>query len=572
MTAAIEFGRSAAERFLRTVLVIDNELTLGSGPDEEVEVIETPPDGSMAAAGRGVRSDTPTPDARAASSKPVAQTSPLDAKAIMDAFLKRSMICGMHRPTRSDDLVAEATRAARRSDAVIIDWLLDDKDSAAAKNIIAGILEGDNRENGRLRLIVVYTSEPAVQRIAAEISARLGYTKLENPKPGVICGKDTRIVVLNKEGTVGGEHIVPVPDLPQRIVDEFGHLASGILSTFAVTAISAIRDATHHVLAIFSDDLDGAFLGHMCALKTPEDAREFALDLFASELRSVAALDEAAVETLSPGRLAERIDAMAVNEMVTMKTGSTHVDVPVSLARMFPELGEEAVLNSFREQRKHGKKEQPTKQEGVGLSNVGFLFHKSTRLDADTAHTRFARLSSFRTETSDRVTLPPEWAPTLMLGSLLVRLSQDGEPQDDGYLLCTQPRCDAIRLEGSRPFPFQTVSVKFGLSYGLVASVQMLGGSTKTVKLRVEQKPCDTRMITFAPSAAKRVKAARDSSGRLVFLDTDKQSYLWIGDLRDMVAQRTASMVAARLHEVGIDEYEWLRLSSKVKEKNSESG
>ena len=551
-----DLGRQGVERFLQTVLVIDNDLTLDA-PAEPVPTVVVPPAASLQGSSAPpvpapVAPAAPSPAARGRSAE-----SPLDAKQIMDAFLRRSLICGMHKPNRGNELVAEAIRAARRSDAVIVDWMLDGKDPSGAKEIIAGIVDGDRDENGRLRLIVVYTSEQNVGSITAQIVERLADPALLAPAAGVLTKPDLRIVVMNKEGTVGGPDIVSVAALPARIVDEFARLTNGVLATFAVSAIAAVRRSTHHVLAVFSDEMDGAFLGHMCALKSPEDAREFALDLLGGELRGVASMNPETTAVLSASSLGLHIDALGTNG----KLAHGQIEVPLEHARLFPEGGLTAVRASLRDQRRSGTNDAPSKKNGVNELNVGYLFHRGRR-SAEEAHERFARLASFRTEMFDRTDLPPSWVPTLTLGTLIRRV---GEGEGSGYLLCTQPRCDALRLDGPRRYPFQTAVEATGEAFNLVAAVPDVAGGVRNVKLVVKSKPFDSLMLSFAPTGAGRVQAARVEGVRFEFVDVDGHRYFWIGDLREMTAQRAASSVAARLHEVGIDEFEWLRFKGGAK-------
>ncbi|MEH3064684.1 MAG: response regulator receiver domain [Methylobacterium radiotolerans] len=554
-----ELSRIGVDRFLQTVLVIDNELTLEApSPSMPAEILLVEPVTSLKASTRPAPTQPllpPVPE-----NQPSDPESPLDAKQIMDAFLRRSLICGMHKPTKGDGLVDAAIIAARRSDAVIIDWLLDGSDPSAAKDIIAGIIAGDAEEQGRLRLVAVYTSEQDIGSITRQILDRLEDPALKAAEAGVLSKADLRIVVINKEGTKSLGNDVAVADLPTRIVDEFSKLTTGILGTFAVTAIAAVRRATHHVLAIFAEDLDAAFLGHMCALPSPEDAREFALDLLAGELRSVASMNAETAKVLAPESLGLNIDALAIDGKLSMGA----IEVPLQQARLFPKAGLQGVKDSKTHQRRRGTNDPPSKSDAVTEQNVGFLFNKDQSA-AEAAHHRFARFASFRTEMFDRTALPSGWRPTLSLGSLIVRL--DGDAIDiDGYLLCTQPRCDAIRIppqEPTRMFPFQAAKIADKDVFNLVAAVPGTDGTKIPVKLQVGSKPLDTRMILFARDEEGRVRARSAKPGRFEFHDMDEARYLWIGDLRDLAAQRTASTVAARMHEVGLDEYEWLRLKYK---------
>lgn len=554
-----DLTRAGVERFLQTVLVIDNELKLDDSKEPPPSPLITPPSTLRASTPPPVALTPPAEPAPPAEPRP-SSGSPLDAKQIMDAFLRRSMICGMHKPTRGDELVSEAIRAARRSDAVIIDWMLDGSDPSAAKNIIAGILAGDVEENGRLRLIAVYTSQQDVAGVVKQIRDHLNDLIFEEAGLGVLRKPNTRIVVLNKEDTVGASQSVKVIDLPERVVEEFAKLSTGVLSTFAISAIAAVRRETHHVLAIFSEELDGAFLGHMCALSSTDDAKEFALDLLGGELRNVASMNAATSDVLSPANLALHIDGFAREGMISM----SDIKVPIEKARAFPSGGKGFVVASHQSQQRHrnGLTDNPPRKEAVNPGNVGYLFYSDNEI-AEAAHRRFARFASFRTEPYNRTLLPDAWVPTLMLGSLIVRSTQDGIVDSSSFLLCTQPRCDAVRLKERRYFPFQTVSVvSNGGIFDLVAAVPTAKGNAETVLLLIGAKPHEARMVEFGPTTSGRVQAGKLQDGRFMFKDTEGQFYVWIGDLREMTAQRAASAVAARLHQVGLDEYEWLRIKA----------
>jgi hypothetical protein len=39
--------------------------------------------------------------------------------------------------------------------------------------------------------------------------------------------------------------------------------------------------------------------------------------------------------------------------------------------------------------------------------------------------------------------------------------------------------------------------------------------------------------------------------------------FLWLGDIKDMKAQRDASELAKHIHTPGVDDYEWLRMASQ---------
>ncbi len=214
------------------------------------------------------------------------------------------------------------------------------------------------------------------------------------------------------------------------------------------------------------------------------------------------------------------------------------------------------------------KKKQPTKADAIGITNVGYAFGKDV-LSSEASHRRFARLSCFRTELYDRTALPSSWRPTLTLGSLLASGKQSDSGGEVDFLLCTQPRCDAVRLDkNGRLFPFQVTTLATDTKFNLVAAIPGARGKPNTVLLNVDSRPHATRMIQFRPEEGEDRIFASQGDGDIFgfvednfeFVDVNGYRYVWIGDLRDLTALRMASMVAARLHEVGIDAYERLRL------------
>jgi hypothetical protein len=128
------------------------------------------------------------------------------------------------------------------------------------------------------------------------------------------------------------------------------------------------------------------------------------------------------------------------------------------------------------------------------------------------------------------------------------------------YLVCVQPRCDSVRLKGATSFPFQIATFN-ETRFNLVVSDNTVVHQT----LFVTYKPRDVVMRKFAPDPLlETIKAAKDASGQFVFADTAGVSFAWVGDIKDLKAQRDASELAASVHRVGVEEFEWLRLRSKT--------
>jgi hypothetical protein len=88
----------------------------------------------------------------------------------------------------------------------------------------------------------------------------------------------------------------------------------------------------------------------------------------------------------------------------------------------------------------------------------------------------------------------------------------------------------------------------------------VLEENEKFIKLVLNNKPHDLKLITFASRIRDKgmIKARKDD--RHYFIDTGRRKYKWVGELRSEHAQRVANEFASNLLRVGLEESEWLRL------------
>lgn len=68
--------------------------------------------------------------------------------------------------------------------------------------------------------------------------------------------------------------------LPTLIVEEFADMTNGLLSNFALSSISAIRNNTSRMLSVFSPKLDPAYLGHKILLENTFESKQLLIKLF----------------------------------------------------------------------------------------------------------------------------------------------------------------------------------------------------------------------------------------------------------------------------------------------------
>jgi hypothetical protein len=486
----------------------------------------------------------------------VRQPHDLRAKDLTDAFNKFAVICGVYRPGAGENLADVFTAAAQHADIVIIDWYLEPHTSQQAKEIIRRILKNDFEEHGRLRLIAVFTSQPGVSSLAGEL---LKAVEQEDSLKGkfhvdeathTINSTDTRICFLNKADVTeaADADIVQERDLPERLLQEFASLTEGVLSTYAVNSIAAVRRATHNILSVFSRSLDGAYVSHRCGLLHPDDAKEFARELIASEIATVVGMAEQADQCVSSDVIELWVDHIAAG------------------GRRFSNGQAQLAADSVKAVVRSGVGE--INQVSINPKKLTQLFYDSPE-EAWRRNSDFSRLSTFKTEAKGRSRFPKAWVPVLSLGSVLkiprvrpvTREIHDayGLIEAD-YLVCVQPRCDSVRLIPPTAFPFQLAKFS-GKPFNLVV-LEQEGCSHE---LLVSYKPRDAVMVTFIPDADRgTVVARRDEHNNFIFSDQDGRQFIWVGDIKDLKAQRDASEVAYSVHRVGVDDFEWLRLMGKT--------
>jgi hypothetical protein len=494
----------------------------------------------------------------------------------MDAFLKVDVICGLYKPEPREQMVELSVKAAQHADIVILDWYLLDSNSQTAKEIVRRILKSDLDENGRLRLIAVYT---AVQDLSSMATELLSIIKDEEglrdrfelaPNGHALISPETRVSFINKTNVLGTTDIEVVSerDLPDRLIEEFAFITEGVLATFAVNSIAAVRRAAHHIVAVFRKELDGAYVAHRCSITHPEDAKEFATEMVASEIRNVITMNEVADRCMSAEVLTSWIDHISG----TGRVFTDHLDAtaPPELVKRFIREGAAAVADSNEEQRRLEIPDQPpSKKKAIQAKTMVHIFYESL----DQAWKRsleFARMDTFKREAFGRTRFPKGWRPVLTLGAVLKLHAQRvrPEPKDlhdlyadlpSDYLVCVQPGCDSLRLENSTSFPFQSAT-RNPTRFNLVVKDE----ATEGVELLVSYKPRDAVMLSFKPDQSfGTVRAALDEEGRFLFEDERGRIFLWLGDIKDLKAQRDASLLAANVHSVAIDEFEWLRLAAK---------
>lgn len=547
-----------AKRFLQTVVVVDDEAAFTSEenvPKRNLELPErpVPVDEDATEEEDEKQEEVPTWDDEAHN---------LDAKEVIDAFAKEGLVCAILRPESQEEvrrdegkesLIDRVVRVADRSDLIVLDWDIGKDGGEKTRQIINKLAEVvASGPSKYLRLVVVYTGEGALDKIADAISEE--FEPECRQEDGLVLQRGpVRVAVYAKDRArnIGphGSRRVSFQELPERLITDFAEMTKGIVSNVAVESLSVLRENTHPLLARLHSGLDAPYLTHRLLLSQPDDASDFLVSLIASELRAV--LDEYNVGKYASG------NATAA-WMDNMHGDGTQF-----------ELGETTVSGAdIKEWLRTGSIDSLDNNKVESLRNNHFrklTAHLGGSLTSDEAANldmEFATLTSLRTRYESVTT-----APMLTLGTVLQDIMKDVETSYE-YWLCIQPRCDSVRLNGNlRPYPLLPYQTKEPnhKKFDLVVR----GSDKKFVRLKLVNSPSQCRVEPFTPSEEDpHVVRAVKKEDEFIFESaeiegTQQRRYRWIADLKYEQAQRDISSFASYVSRVGLDEFEWLRRSAK---------
>ncbi|MGU3495100.1 response regulator receiver domain [Xanthobacteraceae bacterium A53D] len=543
-------GLMAAKRFLRTAMIIDDEISIPEDRPAAIPEIIVPPPFAAAAPAQSARKKVEAPVAASPAGEQTAarpeEAPPAEVaiKPLADAFLDKQIVCGVLKPVAADgkkDVVSRAVKAAEVADIVILDWYLKPADNTLALAILQQILEGDKEQNGRLRLIVVYTSADPLDERCQELKKHLegaGF-KCSIPAAEILIVANCRIRFVKKHD---GKNGVPVEVLPDLAIGEFAKHSNGLLSNFALLGIAALRESTHHLLAVLDRRLDPAFVGHRMMIGDTDDAHAFAMSMFLMQMKGV---------LTQPHHLGDALGDNEIRAWFEDRFKGGEID---------KKLGEmKAPRNDLMNQMlAPGLKKVPLLYSALFIPDAEHLGRDASEIEAE-ASRDFSRLATYVREFDGHHPLPKGWQPRLTLGSM-VRLEGD-TPK---YLLCLQPACDTVRIVGKRFFPF----IELEKSSERVDYLVVHGNAEPSVR-GVSGKPGGRHYDEFMPDEKKKcILASPLSEGgkttSFVFESTSMRKYTWLGDISPMKAQRIAVELAGELSRVGLDEFEWLRRGGRA--------
>lgn len=554
-----KFILESAGKYLQTVVVVDDriyEKTSGSVPSRLVapsqKLRKAALKSAEAASEREVAADEKTGNAE----KP----EEVSFHDVQNSFAKKRIICSLYQPKKiaSFGEHSDVYNLCSAADVVIVDWDLHGDSGDKATELVGNLIEQSMKEiPNQLRLVLIYTMEVNLRSVAdklyEELGERIGKQSIDvdpQTKGLVLTTDNARVVVLGKrENTTLTEYSdfwVPEKKLAERTIIEFSRLASGLLQAVVLCGVANLRENNRRILMRFHEGLDTAFLAHRTLL-LPDEAFGQIIPLLTDELRAV--LEDTLRECpLGSGPSVERI----ITDWCT-----THWN-PGSDAKSFVGDGGDALglaINAFCKGQsmqddykkfQKGKNCKTLRWDGKDKRIELAEFLSGTFKDS--CQQKLGSLMSQRVRYEDT-------RRELHLGVIVKEISGQ-----EHYLLCLQPVCDSVRINGkTRAFIFCCLDVsKDGKAFTHV--VMDLTGNA--IQLGYDPKVFNCFVSNFT-TGADAVCAAKDNEGRYIFEDVDTSKYEWIAELKTEHAQRAAEQFGRTLSRVGLTESEWLRLKAK---------
>ena len=546
----------AARMFAQTMIVVDDEASLEFVEESVPNNVVKPKLGQKVAAAGGDaernRQDF---------------THVLYAKSLVDKAMEIGLICSVlqYRPKEDEgQLKTRVLKASTRVDIVCLDWKIHKDKGATACLLIKEIVRKDQKQNGRLRLIAIYTGDRERDKILNEVKDSFDETerlrmKLRISEDGrEICSDvGLKIVCLFKK------HGLPFMDdrekdrlneseLPNRLLREFSNLSEGVLSNVALGTIAKIRDLTHKVVSSFSGEMDGPYFNHRATIRVPEEAEEYAVNIVLSKLSSAIKIQNIGREIAGRTAVESRVKLIADGhenlEFQYKKKDNTICEkIPIDDVTQMILNGYECRFNSINFRQK------PSKDDFE--RNFTSLFASSPD-ESDMLTKKFAVLTSIRSHLADYEGAVQTSRPKLGLGAVVIDSNKK-------YWLCLQASCDSVSLDSNKIHAFLFAPLeKDERQPDHIVPCGSTANQTRFIGLKVPEKGyTQVKYFEFRPDPeTKTVLAERnEQDGPFCFKGENDQEFIWIAQLKQRRALRTAGMIGQQMTRFGFDEFEPFR-------------
>lgn len=472
---------------------------------------------------------------------------------VSNIFAKKGKICAIYAPKSVSDIDSYNV-ILKKADVVILDWYLDikreedqleDPEADADNDDPRGeftlkLISDTVSQAGRLKLLIVYTGETDLFEITDSIYKKMNQDSFHKGDC-VIRSSNSKILVRAKSQNSETkfahnkelkDKIVSYESLPTLIVEEFADMTNGLLSNFALSSLSAIRNNTSRILSVFSPKLDPAYLGHKILLENTLESKQLLIKLFGEAISEL--LETTNIDTK------DWVDNWIENRITDETLSINGVSIGKSrdlLKKMFS-----SEQRRLKDKYKDASGRDMSKGNEVRLQSHTAELFVYDDIDVNKSNVDFAILTHHK-----NIFQPAIVAPTLTLGTVIKSV--------DKYYICIQQRCDSVRIkERERRFLF--LPLEENGEYPLIVNNEL--------KLFTNKYSFSIKTIKFSVNNNEQeIYAVKNSSGKYVFTSIHQEQYEWVVDIKEMHAQRIVNNYCAQLSRVGLNESEWLRLQAK---------
>lgn len=474
-----------------------------------------------------------------------------DAEKILRLFARSGKLCTVYAPVSECDICGYSALFAK-SDVVVLDWYLDletNKDEADeemdaeideprgfyTRNLIKDIVADAKDE--KMKLVIVYTGETDLRGITKEICNDVEqYGNFIHDDCRVFSSNVSIVICAKYNGEEQFKHlddlkskVVRYENFPRFVLDEYSKLVNGILSNYALSVISTIREQTSKILKVYSGDTDYAYLGHRVLLKNQKDVHQLLTKVFGDSISDLIASSNIEIDNW----LFPWVDYKFQKAKI-VKIGDKEITIDGSLLK-------ELLLDTSETYKEkiarllHGNL---TAKEAEKNSTLLFSVDD---IIANYSNVQFAKITHHK----NIFGILPE-RPMLTLGTVVLCGGK--------YYVCIQQRCDSVRLTEERKFLFLPLTNSNGKIHVLINDDIHLNVSEYTYSLKtVRFKPQEGEDCVYAE------KVEEQGFEKLVFESIYGEKYEWILELKELQAQRIVAAYCSTLARVGLDESEWLR-------------
>lgn len=507
-----------------------------------------------------------------------------DAQKVSMAFAKEKKVCGVYQPKTKED-IENFKSIVKKADVVILDWKIilsdnevddpnaDDEDDPRGiytLDILKNIFQDISDNKGSLKLIVVYTGETDLNEITDQIFDNLNEIKTDLKKDScIVFSTNIKILIRAKSSVEDDEidnkfnHIVGLndkilkyKDLPNFVLDEFTSMTSGLLSNFALLSLTVLRQNSSKLLALFSKELDSAFLSHKILLPNQDDAEDLLIELLADTMSNLLFYNKSneVLRTLVDDWIKQNINEE--NKALLKKDGSnynpiesynrTH-EILFALINSANKDIDKRYIEIFTEKGGISKNKSTEYYKYISQNNTLLFLNDLDVFKKQIIDQNFSILTHHKS-----LFLPNSIIPKLSLGTIIKSTTIK-----DSYYICIQQKCDSVRIpkDNIRKFLFIPLAVS-DLKFDIL--------TPDGIKLKRIKDSFSIRTIKFICKDDKGViKAEEDDKGSFIFKQKyEDEHFEWILDIKDMHSQRIVTEYASILSRVGLDESEFLRRSS----------